>query len=177
MTKPRKAARKPDVRERFMDRVTKTETCWLWDTISNQGGYGSFTHLRRVMTAHRWSYELFVGPTIKGMDICHRCDVRLCVRPDHLFQGTRLENVQDMNAKGRGKLPPRMRGEKHPKTRLKDHEVFEVRFGDSFSELSEREISKLLGVNRTLIGKIRRNELYIHVGADWADSRKARVRK
>jgi hypothetical protein len=72
--------------------------CWLWI-----GGtrYGQFTFQGRNVLAHRFSYTVSVGPIPKGLQICHRCDNGICVRPDHLFIGTQLDNRRDCVAKGR----------------------------------------------------------------------------
>ena len=71
--------------------------CWLWTDNLLVDGYGQFEHYR----AHRVAYELAVGPIPPGMSICHRCDVRRCVRPDHLFAGTHTDNMRDTVAKDR----------------------------------------------------------------------------
>lgn len=47
------------------------------------------------------SYEVNVGPIPAGLYVLHRCDNRLCVRPDHLFLGTQGDNIRDMFDKGR----------------------------------------------------------------------------
>jgi len=94
------------IEERFLLHVHKTSTCWLWTggvTGGTHGGYGMFS--RRP--AHRVSYELFVGPIIDGLCVCHKCDVRNCVNPEHLFLGTRIENSQDACSKGRLHPGPR----------------------------------------------------------------------
>jgi hypothetical protein len=53
--------------------------------------------------AHRYAYAWLYGDIPGGMQVLHRCDVRLCVNPDHLFLGTQLDNMRDMCAKGRSR--------------------------------------------------------------------------
>lgn len=104
--------RKP-VSERILDLCIPEPNsgCWIWlGAVANSGygriGYGFKAEgTRRTAQAHRAAYELLVGSVPLGLDVCHRCDVRLCVNPEHLFVGTRLENVHDMCRKGRQKKP------------------------------------------------------------------------
>jgi hypothetical protein len=78
--------------------------CWVW-TKSTSHGYGAFGIERRVHKAHRVAFQWMVGPIPEGLCVLHRCDNRPCVRPDHLFLGTRPDNTADMMAKGRGFSP------------------------------------------------------------------------
>lgn len=82
-----------DAATRFWAKVEKTDTCWLW-TAALVKGYGRFydTDMRPV-GAHRWAYELLVGPIPEGLTIDHLCRVRRCVNPDHLEVVTQRENV------------------------------------------------------------------------------------
>ena len=75
--------------------------CWVWQLSGSQGGYGQKCVGGKAMPAHRYYYEQKYGPIPEGLDACHRCDNPSCVNPDHIFPGTREENVADCIAKGR----------------------------------------------------------------------------
>ena len=76
--------------------------CWIWMKAMRWDGYGKATHQGcRGIGAHRWAWEVVNGPIPKGLNVLHRCDVKSCVNPDHLFLGTQKENLADCRAKGR----------------------------------------------------------------------------
>lgn len=91
-----------NVEARFWQQVQKTDTCWLWMGKVHNAGYGTFYIGRyREITTHTFSWTMHFGPIPAGQCVLHECDVRNCVRPDHLFLGTRTDNMRDAAAKGR----------------------------------------------------------------------------
>jgi hypothetical protein len=81
--------------------------CWLWEGAQNNVGYGKIGlggGDGGSGLVHRLLWEQANGPIPAGMFVLHRCDVRACCNVDHLFLGTPLDNMQDMHAKGRGKI-------------------------------------------------------------------------
>lgn len=71
--------------------------CWLWQGKLSPEGYGHFNH----QTAHAYAWTISYGKPAPGRIVCHWCDVRNCVRPDHLWLGTKHLNMLDAMRKGR----------------------------------------------------------------------------
>lgn len=94
--------------QRFWDKVNKTADCWEWTGCVQGNGYGRIRlfNPKRTEYVHRVAAREFLGPIPAGKEVCHTCDNRRCVRPDHLFYGTRQDNVRDCMAKGRFVPPP-----------------------------------------------------------------------
>ncbi len=91
----------PTLKSQFLERVEKTDTCWVWKGKPDASGYG-VTSVDLISTyAHRLSFEIYHHPIPQGLYVCHKCDNRICSNPDHLFVGTHLDNMRDMVAKGR----------------------------------------------------------------------------
>jgi len=75
--------------------------CWIWTAALNEHGYGVASINRKSILAHRLSYMIKHGDIPDGMFVCHSCDVRPCVNPDHLFVGSARDNSIDMVKKNR----------------------------------------------------------------------------
>mgnify|MGYP003116460397 CR=1 FL=1 len=144
-----------NVYTRFL-RLAKThdmdpEVCWEWVGAGKGNGYGSFNAAGATTPAHRYAYMLFCGPIGDGLDVCHTCDNRCCVNPDHLFTGTRAENMADMVAKGRGDGGCR----KH----LKECTLQEIR-RQLHAGVPMRRIAESLSVNYSTVSSIKRGASY-----------------
>jgi hypothetical protein len=128
--------------------------CWLWiGSTSNRFGYGRVSQNRRERLAHRLSYLAHNGPIPLDMHVLHRCDVAICVNPDHLFLGTLKDNVQDCLSKGRHVA---LRGESHRSSKLNRDKVASIRA----SSASISELARDFGVSRRAIR-------FVKTGATW----------
>ena len=95
--------RKRPLLVRFEEKIIRDPNsgCWLFDSSPNPNGYGQISINLKPKLAHRAAWELYVGEIPDGLNVCHKCDTPLCVRPDHLFLGTQMDNLRDASSKGR----------------------------------------------------------------------------
>ena len=178
--------------------------CWLWQGDRSwgrrpqNGGYGmlyvsrqyrvlertptrqvvEILEARRVM-AHRYAWELLVGPIPDGMILCHRCDTPGCVRPEHLFLGSHQDNTDDKMAKGRhgfGPLPHytgeawharyagrrQRKGEQLWNAKLTADQVREIRQRHAAGE-TLKALGVAYGVALSLVGRIAQRKAWKHI--------------
>ncbi len=103
---PKKIRHEGTLEERFHQKYTVDETtgCWLWNAGKQSDSYGTIQNGRQNLLAHRVSYQIHYGDIPDGLCVCHVCDIRNCVNPEHLFLGTDQDNADDKMEKGRHRL-------------------------------------------------------------------------
>lgn len=127
--------------------------CWNWiaGKTGNGSGYGQFALKGkkgwRPHTAPRVSWFIHKGSIPKGLCVLHQCDNPACVRPSHLFLGTRTENAADKVRKSR-----QSRGESSGLNKLKVHEVRQIR--QLVKTKPQRELATRFGVGADQISRI-----------------------
>ena len=131
--------------------------CWLWTGALSPTDYGLFRAGGAHYRAHRASWEIHHGPIPASMSVCHRCDVRACVNPAHLWLGSHLENMHDRSSKGRT-----LRGAQQRAAKLDDIKVIEARRIHA-QGISQRSLARLLGVDQKTLGNAIRGKSWTHL--------------
>ncbi len=131
-----------------------SDSCWLWTAGIDRAGYGRIGRGKRsegYELAHRVSWKIHNGKIPIGLCVLHRCDVPGCVNPDHLFLGTRADNVDDMVAKGRRRNGVSI-GEANGNFRHTDKQVAEIR--SLAGVMFQREIAAKFGTSQQYISRL-----------------------
>ena len=150
--------------DKFWSHVDKKiDACWDWCGSKHRDGYGWFYDQGECHLAHRFSWFLAHGNYPKNICVLHKCDNPSCVRPDHLFLGTQLDNIQDRVNKnrssgGRNGSPPR--GIRNPKAKLTYEQVQKIR---KFYKngVTQVVLAKQFSVVQSTIGRIVNNKIRI----------------
>ena len=149
--------------ERFWARVERGDGCWEWRGTRRRDGYGQLMVNGKLIRAHRLAYELSVGPIPPGLSVCHRCDNPPCVRPDHLWLGSRAENLADMTAKGRRRhfMGRPQAGSLNHNAKLTEDDIRVMRL--MASQYTQRAIAERFGIGRANVSLIIRGKTWRHV--------------
>jgi len=150
---------------RFGSKVDRTpqppKGCNLWTAFVDSGGYGKINVDGKMEFAHRVAWELKKkDPIPDGQCVLHECDNRRCVNPDHLFTGTKADNVRDMVEKKR-----QARGETIVGHKLTEDDVLRIRRG-YYADMTQKETAKKLGVSCNTIYKVLRGVTWKHSPLD-----------
>lgn len=154
-------ASRQTITERFWAKVDKRgpDECWPWVASCDQEGYGRFNG--PIKLSHRASWSFYHGAIPSGICVLHSCDNPPCCNPLHLFLGTNDDNVADRVRKGRGRHGEGPRGEAHPRSKLTDGKVLEIRLLSG--NLSPEKIARRFSVSRALIWQVIRRKKWKHV--------------
>lgn len=135
----------------------------MWTGHVTTYGYGGFLNSEgKKEYAHRVAYRLYVGDIPEGLAVCHRCDNRLCVNPDHLFVGTWQDNSTDAKGKGRSVLMGH-KGSQHPLALLDEDQVRQIRILRDTTPMTLSEIGRLFGVGKHVVHQICSGKTWRHV--------------
>lgn len=161
---------------RFWAKVDQASECWVWIGPKTGNGYGAIREdapSRRQVAAHRASWEIHFGVIGAGLEVCHRCDNPVCVRPDHLFLGTTRDNAADRSAKGRSGAGDRSGRRLHPDrypngsavpgAKLTDEAVREIRRRYDAGAAGLTVLGRQFGVTKQTIQRIVRRQGWTHV--------------
>jgi len=151
-------------RERLSRYKVMSNGCWIWQGSTNHKGYGTLRVGSRLdgtdrsVLAHRFAYEVFVGPIPEGKKVLHRCDHPPCINQDHLFTGTDADNSADKMAKGRHDCA---RGEDVNTAVLNEGKIRRMRL--LFAHKNDQQLSRQFGVSDCQVNKIRNGHSWRHV--------------
>ena len=85
----------------YISPIPDAKGCQLWNGPRWSHGYGTFNIGQKKFLAHRVSWVIHNGEIPNKLFVLHRCDVKVCVNPKHLFLGTHTDNAKDRALKGR----------------------------------------------------------------------------
>ena len=147
------------LRTRFFNKIIKNNNgCWIWQGKPTWAGYGELRAFGRVQKAHRVSWFLHNGPIDEGLFVCHTCDVRSCVNPEHLFLGTHGDNMADCKQKDRYQ-----KGEGHGMSKLSESDVRLIRDMAEQGTISIRAIGRHFGVYHEAVRAVLNGRTWSHV--------------
>lgn len=132
-------------------------------------GYGMMKWKGKQRVVHRWAWIVANGPIPEGLVVCHKCDVRACLNPDHLFVGTHADNAHDRDAKGRtarGEILIAAAKRRRPvygtmlsNAKLTNEEAVAIRAAVG----TNKDVAKAFGVSATLVSYVRNRKAWKHV--------------
>lgn len=161
MSNPKGNPSKLSIKDRFISKMSKSNKkgCIIFKAAINKGGYCVFSIGQKDILAHRMSYELFIGTIPKRLLVLHKCDIRNCVAPKHLYLGTDQDNVNDMIKRKRNF---RSMGENNFNAKLTKTDIKEIRKLYKVGFVT-RELAEIFDVSKNSISNILNQVTWKHI--------------
>lgn len=144
---------------KIFTKIQKTTSCWLWTGACDINGYGIFNMYNKCWRVHRLSYIIHYGNFNQKMCILHKCDIRNCVNPNHLFIGTRQDNHRDMHNKNRYPC-----GEDHGNSTISEVEVRQLLieiYNYKFNSI--QEVCEVYKIGKEVVHSILNGKTWKHI--------------
>jgi hypothetical protein len=146
---------------KYLPDILDENKCWEWKGSINRG-YGVISHNKKILKAHRVSYELHYSEPLNDLHCLHKCDNPSCVNPLHLFAGTNYDNMRDKVIKGRC-YTGYQKGEHNGASKLKDVDVIQIRELYNNQDYTTIKLGEIYNVHRSTISYIVNNKTYKHL--------------
>lgn len=154
-----------ELMQKFMEKVSIDEKtgCWIWTGMINMFGYGIIKYKSlppKMKTAHRASYFLHHGEFDFKLNVLHKCDLPVCVNPDHLFLGTHQDNMDDRQRKGRT-VTQRFKGSECGASKLNEAQVIQIR--SMAGQKRQRQIADMFNITQSSVHHILVRKTWTHI--------------
>lgn len=137
--------------EKYVIKNEDPDKCWGWSGMKTPSGYG-ILHCSNLRRAHRLSWIIHNGPFPKELHVLHKCDMRSCTNPNHLFLGTHQDNMNDMLKKGR--------------VDLTEEQVIRIIADIKGGDKGIVNIAKEYGISVTTVTRIKQNKSWKYIDRD-----------
>lgn len=163
----------PQLHYRLYSRTTQQGECLVWTGRRTYNGYGTICYSGRRLRCHRLSWTLAYGEIPDGLFVLHSCDNPPCIRPEHLFLGTAIDNVTDMMQKGRQARGDKHRSRTHPETlsrgeangraKLKTKQAVAIKTAYAQGEATYNQLARLHGITYNCVWDIVHGKTWTHL--------------
>lgn len=130
-------------KRKFFSKIKLVNKCLVWTGIKSSDGYGLINIGRPTYSAHRFAWTLRNGKIPKGLCVLHKCDNPACVKPNHLWLGTQLDNIADRHKKDRDY---HSRGELSGMAKLTNRQAREIKKKYKPHKYTRKMLAKEYGV-------------------------------
>ena len=137
--------------------VAGDNECWIWKLAVGSRGYGKITMHGKTRNAHRIAYEIWHGGIDAKRFVLHTCDNRMCVNPNHLYQGSHEDNMRDRCERSRT-----ARGASHGMSKISDDDVRRI-FEMRVDMMSQPKIAVAIGISNQMVSRILAKRAWRHL--------------
>jgi len=153
------------IQERIEQHIISKDGCWITD-LSSPRGYPRIGYNHKTRKVSRIMFELHKGEIPQGMFICHKCDNRGCVNPEHLFLGSHEDNMADMVRKNR-----QAKGSNQGSAKLTEEQVAEIKRLLAEGKLTQRQIGEMFGICQTHVSSIKLGTKWNHIVSESSEAK------